>query len=190
MEDNVTGGAPGDRTIVLQHLLRSRISNAVVAGIRSPTIVKECLKAGIGRKIALMLGCDHTMFKNETMDVVAEIVGHGDSIVDVRSNYGSNGPWVKVKIGGVLATFHQRRVGILTQDDFVALGIDPRARSIYVVKQGYLFAELQEVAKRHLLLLSPGATQFDLTKRMSTETCRAQSGRLIPTCRGSQEERP
>lgn len=39
---------------------------------------------------------------------------------------------------------------------FKDLGLDPPAFSIVVVKLGYLFPELRDVAPRHIMALSPG----------------------------------
>jgi microcystin degradation protein MlrC len=62
---------------------------------------------------------------------------------------------------GVTATFHTRRVGLTIRQQFHQLGIDPQAHAVYVVKLGYLFPELAEIAGRIILLLSPGVAGLD-----------------------------
>ncbi|MBE3142831.1 MAG: M81 family metallopeptidase, partial [Planctomycetes bacterium] len=162
--DNVTGGGTGDLTIVLQEMIRGGVTDAVVAGIVSPSIVRKCFKEGVGKHVRIRLGCDHSLLKDRTMDVTSTVVAIGDSLVQAPFFYGRMGPWVKVRIGGILATFHERRVGIVTRQHLAELGIDPLKHRVYVVKQGYLFPDLQEIAGRYILLLSPGSMEFDMSR--------------------------
>jgi microcystin degradation protein MlrC len=162
--DNVTSGSPGDLTIVLQHLIKAQVTDAVVPGIAAPHIVYTCRKAGKGANVTLHLGCEHTLFKNQIMDVEARVEETGESFIQFGPYPVNEGPWVRVEINGILVTFHERRIGIVAKSHFQALGINPERHRIYVVKQGYLFPELENAAKRYILLLSPGATEYDFSK--------------------------
>jgi len=44
------------------------------------------------------------------------------------------------------------------------MGIDPRAHKAYVVKLGYLHPRLEDIAGRHILLLSDGTSELDMTR--------------------------
>ena len=162
--DNVTPGTPGDLTIVLQHMIKAKVKDAVVAGITAPNIVRICRKAGKGARITLHLGGEHTLIKNQTMDVEARVEEVGESFRQFGPYPVNEGPWVRVKINGIIATFHERRIGIVARSHFEALGINPAMHRIYVVKQGYLFPELEKIAKRYFLLFSSGATEYDFSK--------------------------
>jgi microcystin degradation protein MlrC len=72
--------------------------------------------------------------------------------------------WACVRIGGILATFHARAIGITTPQHFTAMGIHPTAHKAYVVKLGYLHPQLEDIAARHILLLSDGVSQLDMTR--------------------------
>ena len=162
--DNVTSGTPGDLTIVLQHLTKAKVKDAVVPGITAPYIVHTCRKAGKGASVTLHLGGEHTLFKNKTMDVEAKVEETGESFKQFGPYPVNEGPWVRVEINDIIVTFHERRIGIVAKSHFEALGINPEMHRIYVVKQGYLFPELEKIAKRYILLFSPGATDYDYSK--------------------------
>ena len=68
------------------------------------------------------------------------------------------------RFGPVVATFHESPVGVTTPAHMTAMGIDPISHKIYVVKLGYLHPQLEDIAKRHILLLSPGTTDLDIRK--------------------------
>jgi microcystin degradation protein MlrC len=162
--DNVTSGTPGDLTIVLQHLIKAMVKDAVLSGITAPHIVQSCRKAGKGSRITLHLGGEHTLFKNQTMNVEARVEETGESFRQFGPYPVNEGPWVRVAINGIIVTFHERRIGIVAKTHFEAMGINPAKHRIYFVKQGYLFPELEKIAKRYILLFSPGATEYDLSK--------------------------
>ena len=52
----------------------------------------------------------------------------------------------------------------MTKDHLYKLGIDPQKYKIYVLKQGYLFPEFEPIAKRYIMLFSPGATEHHIHK--------------------------
>jgi microcystin degradation protein MlrC len=162
--DNTTAGAPGDLTIVLKQLLAARVKDAVVPGIFSPDTVRQCREAGRGAEIELVLGREHSTAPADPMTVTATVEAVGDKFKpDGFQPYKTEEPgWARVRIDGVIATFHEQAIGITTPGHFTALGIDPTAHHIYVVKLGYLHPQLEPIAKRHILLFSPGASRFDL----------------------------
>jgi microcystin degradation protein MlrC len=149
--DNTTAGATGDTTLVLMELLDQNAPDAVVAGIFAPQTVAACQAAGAGATISLSIGAEQRSLSCEPFTVQAVVEGLG----------ADEGEWARLRIQGVTATFHTRRVGITTRRQFTQMGIDPQVHAIYVVKLGYLFPELAEIASRHILLLSPGVAGLD-----------------------------
>jgi microcystin degradation protein MlrC len=61
-----------------------------------------------------------------------------------------------VRIGDVEAILAAGSAGFTNLREFELCGIDPLQRKIVVVKQGYLFPELSRIARRHIMLLTPG----------------------------------
>jgi len=77
----------------------------------------------------------------------------------------AEGGWAKIRFGSVIATFHDLPIGITTPTHFEAMGIDPIGHAVYVVKLGYLHPQLEDIAARHILLLTDGTVSLDLPGR-------------------------
>ena len=149
--DNTTAGATGDTTLVMRELLEQHAPDAVVAGIFAPQTVRKCQAVGIGAVIDLSIGAEQRSLPCEPLSVPALVEGLGSG----------EGDWARLRIEGVTATFHTQRVGLTTRQQFHQLGIDPQAHAVYVVKLGYLFPQLAEIAGRIILLLTPGVAGLD-----------------------------
>ena len=67
-----------------------------------------------------------------------------------------------IRIGSVDVVVTERRKAFTTKADFAALTLNPREYKIVVVKLGYLFPELLEIAPAALMALSPGASDLAL----------------------------
>jgi len=163
--DNTTAGAPGDLTVVLQEALALGIKDAVFAGITAPQIVQRCREAGVGAQIEIVLGAEHVSAPHKTMKVTATVEGFGEvlELGGFQPYRSTEGAWACVRIGDVLATFHEVPIGITTPHHFSSMGISPTAHRLYVVKLGYLHPQLEDGAKRHIMLYSPGLTPLDLS---------------------------
>ncbi|WP_319518522.1 M81 family metallopeptidase [uncultured Martelella sp.] len=166
--DNTTAGAPGDLTTVLQAALKDpRLGNAVFAGIYAPELVAQALAAGKGASIDFELGAEHISLPGGRMKVTGTIEGYGAELVlgGFQPYRSAEGGWAAIRIGDVIATFHNLPIGITTPAHFRAMGIDPVAHSYYVVKLGYLHPQIQDIAARHILLLTGGTVDLNLAAR-------------------------
>ncbi|WP_172295484.1 M81 family metallopeptidase [Pseudoruegeria sp. HB172150] len=163
--DNTTAGAPGDLTTVLQAALDAGLANTVVAGITAPETVRKLSAAGPGATVELDLGSEHVSAPATHRTVRAEVIAAAPELElgGFQPYRSREGAWAVARIGGILATFHDSPVGITTPAHFRAMGIDPEAHDIYVVKLGYLHPQLEDVAARHILLTSPGCSALDLS---------------------------
>ncbi|MDF0594804.1 M81 family metallopeptidase [Psychromarinibacter halotolerans] len=173
--DNTTAGAPGDLTHVLQEILRDdRLGDSVVAGIYAPKLVAKANEMGVGASIAFDLGAEHISEPVETMAVEGEIVACGPELVlgGFQPYRSAEGAWCVIRFGDVFATFHDLPIGITTPRHFEAMGIDPVKHAYYVVKLGYLHPQIIDIAKRHILLLTPGTVSLDLGARNWTQVVR------------------
>lgn len=166
--DNSTAGAPGDLTLVLQAILGDeRLGNSVVAGIYAPRLVEEALRAGKGSTLVFELGAEHISLPGTRKAVSGKILDCGEQLVlgGFQPYRSAEGAWACIKIGTVLATFHNLPIGITTPGHFEAMGINPRKHAFYVVKLGYLHPQIEDIAKRHILLLTEGTVSLDLAAR-------------------------
>jgi len=166
--DNSTAGAPGDLTGVLQAILADpELGNSVVAGIYAPGLVARALEAGKGATIAFELGEEHISEPGTRMAVSGEILACGSELVlgGFQPYRSAEGGWAAIRIGDVIATFHNLPIGITTPGHFSAMGIDPVSHAFYVVKLGYLHPQIEDLQPRHILLLTPGTVSLDLAGR-------------------------
>lgn len=165
--DNTTAGAGGELTTVLQAALDlPGASDIVVAGITAPHTVRQLLDAGIGAEVEIELGAEHLSRPKTARKVKAVVEGGGEwlELGGFQPYRSKEAAWAKVRIGDIVATFHARPIGITTPQHLGAMAIDPLSHKAYVVKLGYLHPQLEDIAGRHILLLSDGTSQLDMTR--------------------------
>ncbi len=152
--DNVTASAPGDLPIVLRRLVECKAPDAVVADLFDAAATRRCFDAGEGARLKLSIGASVEKRHGPPLEAEAEVV----RLVDAKPRM------AVVRIGGVLAILSENVVAFKTPEQFRACGIEPLDHKIVVVKQGYLYPKLTEIAPRHILLLTPGAADMRIEK--------------------------
>jgi microcystin degradation protein MlrC len=155
--DNTTAGAPGDNTQVLDALLRYKSKNALVAGIVDPEVLKECIHAGIGKKISVSLGGKVDNVFCKPLEIEARVLFLSpDSIMNT-----DRGAAV-IETDGVKTVILKTRRSFVEIKDFREVEINPLDYNIVVVKLGYLFPELRDMAPVHLMALTTGFCNLDM----------------------------
>jgi microcystin degradation protein MlrC len=164
--DNTTAGAPGDLTWVLQEALNLGIEDGVVLGIFAPKAVNACLAADAGATVRLDLGSEHISGEKQILrvDTIVEAAGQQLHLGGFQPYRSTEGAWARIRIGRIVATLHRTPIGITTPAHLRAMGIDPIAHRIYVVKVGYLHPQLEDIAARHLVLMSDGSSHLDFRR--------------------------
>ena len=165
--DNTTAGAAGDLTLVLQAALDlPDTGDLVVAGMTAPNTVARLRAAGVGTTVTIELGSEHVSRPKtrRLVEAVMEAGGDGMRLDKFQPYRSSEGAWARARIGGIIVTFHERAIGVTTPEHLAAMGIDPQAHKVTVVKLGYLHPRLEDIAARHILLLSDGTSQLDMTR--------------------------
>lgn len=165
--DNTTAGAAGELTLVLQAALDLGANeDVIVAGITAPETVAKLNQAGVGADVEIILGAEHLSRPVTDRKVIARVEACGEflDLGGFQPYRSREAAWAKVRIGNVVATFHAQPIGITTPEHFRSMGIDPLAHKIYVVKLGYLHPQLEDIADRHVLLLSDGTSQLDMSR--------------------------
>lgn len=155
--DNTTAGAPGDNTQVLDALLHHKVINALVAGIVDPQAFKMCLDAGVGKNINLSLGgridnvfCSPVQLSCRILFISPDSLqktGRGAALVETE---------------GVKTVILKERRSFTEIKDFTEVGLDPLSFKIVVVKLGYLFPQLRDIAPVHLMALTTGFCNLDM----------------------------
>jgi microcystin degradation protein MlrC len=163
--DNVTAGGGGDLTFVLQEALDLGLTDTVVAGIYAPDIVAACTKAGVGATLDVTIG-NHISARPQprVVSMVVEATGDRVDTSAYKNLRESNAAWVRVRIDGVIATFHAARVDFVGPGHHEAVGIDPAGHAIYVVKVGYAHPQQEDMLTRHICLISEGVADLDFLR--------------------------
>ena len=169
--DNVTAGAGGDLTDVLQAVLDApTLDDVVVLGILAPQTVRLLQAAGIGAAVEIELGAEHVTAPKRMRRVTCVVEATGKAVRPTAAGprnpnvWGSKGGWARVRIGAVLVTFHAERSYVGAPDVLRAIGVDPLAHKVYIVKFGYLLPQTEDVAARHILLVSGGAGDMEFSR--------------------------
>jgi microcystin degradation protein MlrC len=163
--DNVTAGALGDLTLILQQALSMpELDDIVIVNIVSPRIVAAAHAVPVGSEIEIDLGADHRSRPKQSCVVKAVVEMKGDELVPPEVFKSPSAPWARLRMGHVTATFHQKRLSINSPQFLPEMGIDPMKHAIYVYKVGYLHPSLEDLGAGHILLLSDGTSNLDLKR--------------------------
>jgi microcystin degradation protein MlrC len=150
--DNTTAGAAGDNPLVLSRLLANKVKDAVVAGIVDPEAVLACEKAGTGAEIEMYIGGKRDTLFGKPFKIRGTVksVFNSDS---VRVYFGKQ---AIVDLPGVQLILVSNVMSYTSPSDFKKAGIDPLRHNIVVVKLGYLFQGLRDIAPKTIMALTPG----------------------------------
>ncbi len=165
--DNPTAGATGDVPYFLSRLLARQVPDAVVAGMCDAEAYQACAAAGVGATLTLSLGgkLDTTHGPPVTVTGVVEHL--------FRPTPGQRGVAIAtLRVGGLWILIPAQRRAFYTLADFQSAGVDPLAHRLVVVKLGYLFPELRDIAPREILALSPGCSDLNLHRLPFTQVTR------------------
>jgi microcystin degradation protein MlrC len=155
--DNTTAGAPGDNTRVLEALLRHKSKNALVAGIVDPQALKECMEAGIGKKTRINLGGKVDNVFGKPLEINAKVI-----FLSPDSLMNTNRGVAVIETEGVNTVILKTRRSFVEIKDFKEAGLNPLDFKIVIVKLGYLFPELRDIAPVHLMALTSGFCNLDI----------------------------
>jgi microcystin degradation protein MlrC len=149
--DNITAGAAGDMTYVLERLLAHEVKDAVFAGIVAPEAVIVCKNAGVGHQVELSLGGTLDTVFGEPFDVKGTV-----ELISAPSDQDPDTHNAIINVQHVKVVLLSQRRSFTSPADFEALEIDPLSHKIVVTKLGYLFAGLREIAPYTIMALTPG----------------------------------
>lgn len=152
--DNTTAGAAGDGTLVLERLLAHGVEDAVLAGIVDPAAVEAAERAGVGGTIDMMVGGKLDTVFSAPYHIRGKVTFLTETTPE-NSGPGEKRPAV-VEVDGVTLVLLNRRRSFTSPRDFREVGIDPLAHKIVVVKLGYLFQGLRDIAPATIMALTPG----------------------------------
>jgi microcystin degradation protein MlrC len=139
--DNAGGGAASDNTLSLQALIRRGVGNAALGPVWDPQSVRFAHLAGLGARLRLRIGGKTSELSGKPVDAEVEVVGlcragmqsFGEAQVPM-------GDMAALRIDGRIdVVCIEKRTQALGLEVFTNVGIDPRKRSVVVVKSAQHF---------------------------------------------------
>ncbi len=163
--DNPTAGGVGDIPFVLGRLLALGAASALVAAITDPAAVAVCAQVGVGAKVSLSVGGKQDPIHGQPLPIDATVVSLHTISWPANPRAGvtvSTNQIAVIAVQGITVVLTERRTPFHHIKTFTQLGLDPTQYQIVVVKMGYLVPEINQLATRALLALSPGAVNQDI----------------------------
>lgn len=160
--DNTTGGAVGDHTILLREFLKAREyhgKKCLVTAIWDEKAVEEAWKYCEGDLIELTVGKDYDE-NTRAITVNGKLKKKGSLLGYMGCEDTAVGKCITIEVGNVDFCVISRPGSFISKAHFGerGAGLNMDDYQVIVVKQGYLFAELRDIAKLAILALTPGAT--------------------------------
>jgi len=156
--DNVTAGAAGDGTLVLERLLAHHVRDAVLAGIVDKEAVDRCVEAGPGAELSLLVGGKIDHVYSQPLPVSGTVLG-----IHTLNEDGSRVAAV-LQVEGIKLVLLNWTMAFTDPSQFQQVDIDPLSHKIVVVKEGYLFPGLRAIAPHTVMSLTPGFANQILEK--------------------------
>jgi microcystin degradation protein MlrC len=155
------GGAPGDATYFLEGLIDAGISDAALAYIWDSDSVDRATHAGVGASMLLTIGgktCDQS---GRSLQLNCRVKGIYQNLIVTEPGGMENhvGDVAVVESEGVTIALARKRTAALSSNHFEAVGIDPAACSVLVIKSANNFyAGFEAVAANTIYVDAGGVT--------------------------------
>lgn len=148
MWDNPGGGTAGDATVILREIMARGTSGVAVGTIWDPVAVQICMAAGEGAEIPLRFGAKSAPGTGDPVDARVEVVR---LVRDAQMHFGESlapfGDAALIRFDGIEVILNSTRAQGFDPSLFTALGVDPRARKILVIKStNHFHASFSKIA--------------------------------------------
>jgi microcystin degradation protein MlrC len=152
--DNTTAGSSGDNAYLLKLLQEKAMKGVLVGGLTDEPAVRKCHAARLGDLLQLDLGGTIEPASTRT-SIRGRLFFKGD----IEGWYGENaGPCAVLRCDGIDVIVTARRCALTKPRIFEGLGLKLDEYRFVVVKLGYLYPELEKVAKRAFLAFTIGGS--------------------------------
>lgn len=155
MWDNPGGGTAGDATVILKELIARGAHGVAVGTIWDPVAVQLCSAAGEGAELYLRFGAKSAPLTGEPVDALVRVIKVNPAAeMDFGESVVPFGAAVRVALlddsghkTGIQVILNTVRAQSFDPSLFSALGIDPRAQRILVIKStNHFYASFAPIA--------------------------------------------
>jgi len=172
--DNTGAGAPGDSTYALRWLLDHGVSNAGIAIIYDPEVVRIATMVGVGATLPVRIGGKLGPTSGDPVDVDMEVLC-------LKSNYQhlwpqQSGKPLQCPAGDIAAlrltantgacidvVVSSRRAQCFSPSIFSDLGVEPNHKRLLVVKSiQHFYGEFSPIASAIIYMAGPGAVNMSI----------------------------
>ncbi len=170
VSDNSGAGAPGDSTFVLRRLLERGIENVALGCIWDPVAVSVAMDAGVGATLDMRIGGKMGPMSGDPLDLRVEVTALAP---DAFQYFGDEkkpqemllGDTAAVRVNGIDVVLISLRIQTFSPEVFINLGIDPKARTLVIVKSTqHFYARFAPLAAKVIYIAGPGAVQPDFKR--------------------------
>jgi microcystin degradation protein MlrC len=179
VSDNAGGGAASDSTFVLQAMLDAKLTNAAIAIFWDPIAVRLAHEVGLGATLDLRLGGKLGTASGPPLDLRATVIGLAR---DATIPFGSRtvvhmpaGDMAAFQVEGIAVVCCTVRTQCFSTAGFTNVGVDPKTKSVVVVKSMQHFhASFAPIASDVLYVAAPGALTPDFASLPYAKASRRQ----------------
>jgi len=140
--DNTGGGAPGDSTFILKRLVELDIKNVALGILWDPIAVDIAAAAGIGSKLSLRIGGKIGPQSGDPVDLMVTVTSIDPNLfVNFGGGIVRYGQAVTVSTNNIDIVLSSLRLQVYSTECFSKMGIDPKKKSILVVKSSEHFRD-------------------------------------------------
>ena len=169
--DNAGGGAPADATYALRWMLDNNITNAGIAIMCDPEVVKFASIAGVGGKLPVRLGGKLCPQSGDPLDLTVEVLAiqkdyqHRFPQQDGKPWLWPAGDIVALRTEGIDIIVSSIRCQCFSPCIFADLGIDVRDKDLLVIKSvQHFYAGFEPVARDIIYMAADGAVPTIMQK--------------------------
>ncbi|MDD2955046.1 MAG: M81 family metallopeptidase [Oscillospiraceae bacterium] len=169
--DNVTAGALGFNTVALRQILAAdrHGKKTLIASIFDEPCFRYLARFPVGAEVEFSVGTGIDA-DAAPVPVKGKIKARGDIMGFFNMGRSiKQGEGVVVSLGDIDLIIANDNTSFAELDQFAAMHVDYKEYGVIIIKQGYLFPELKEVAAWSTMALTPGATD-QLTENFDYKT--------------------
>jgi len=161
--DNTTAGAPGYNTVLLRKMLNQNLKGkkVLIASILDKSAFEKLKESTIGDKVAVSVGGGYDK-NSEKVHLQGVLKAKGSLLGYLNAENDVVGEVCTVSLNDLDVVVANRGDSFISINHFKKAGLNFDAYDVIVLKQGYLFDDLEKVSNLAILALTPGATYLQI----------------------------